>query len=162
MLWISGSASGSFTILFYTHCPDLFIYHHPSFIQARVKSSVLTRKLVTLVAKINLLFLVTRAYSTVLKQLTLFIATPLTIFRGKIVQHLLESRVFVKNRVIQKRLESFGIDVEISQFFFKFQAVSPYISVHMCKTSFATQAAGGYRLFNPFISHALSPFDSNR
>ena len=132
MLWISGPASGSLTIFFYADCPDLFIYHHPTFIQARIKISFLTGKLVTLVAKINLLFLVTRAYSTVFKQLTLFIATPLTIFRGKIVQHLLESRVFAKNRVIQKRLESFGIDVEISQFFFKFAGcIYVYLRPHV-------------------------------
>lgn len=130
--------------IFYTHCPDLLIYHHPSFIQARIKISFLTGKLFTSVAKINLLFLVTPAYSTVLKQLTLLVATPLTIFRGEIVQHLLESRVFAKNRIIQKRLKSFNVDVEISRFFCKFVAVCPYIPVHMSKTSFATETAGGY------------------
>jgi hypothetical protein len=158
ILWVSRSASGSLTIFFYPHCFDLFIYHYPSFIQTRIKISFLTGKLVALETKINLLFLMTLAYSAVLKQLTLFVATPLTIFRGKIVQHLLESWVFAKNRVIQKRLKSFGIDVEISQFAFKFQAVLPYISVHMSKASFATQAAGCDGLFDSFIGHEFSPF----
>jgi hypothetical protein len=158
ILGISASASGNLTIFFYAHRLDLFIDHHPRFIQAGIKIRFLTGKPVTLVAKIDLLFLVTRAYPTVFKQLTLFVATPFTIFRGKIVQHFLEGRVLAENRVAQKCLESFGIDVEISQFFFKFQAVTPYVPVHMCKTSFATQAAGSYRLFDSFISHAFSPF----
>jgi hypothetical protein len=119
--------------------------------------SSLTGKLCTLVAKIHLLFLVTPAYATLFEQFTLFVTTPLAIFRGKIIQHLLESSVFAENRVIQKRLESFGIDVEITQFLSKFHAVLTYFSVHVCKTRFATQAAGGYRLFDLLISHDVSP-----
>ena len=71
------------------------------------------------------------AYPTVSKQLTLFVAAPFTIFRGKIVQHLLESRVFAKNRVIQKRFKSFGVEVEISQFFFELQADVPSFFLEM-------------------------------
>lgn len=114
VLRISGSDSGTFTVLFYTHCPDLLIYHHPSFVQPWIEVGVLTGKLVALVTKIYLLCLVTPAYSAVLEQLALLIAAPFTILGGEIVQHLLESRVFPEDGVIQKRLEPFGIDVEIS------------------------------------------------
>jgi hypothetical protein len=158
VLWIPGPASSSFTISFYTCFPDLLIYQQPAFIQARIKIVFPTWKLVALVAKINLLFLVTWAYSTVLKQLTLFVATPLAIFRGKRVQHLLESGVVAENRVLQKRLKSFGIDAEISQFFFKIETVFPYVSLHMCKASFTTEAARGYGFLNFAINHGLSPF----
>ena len=157
MLRISGSDSRSLTIFFYTRCPDLFIHCHPYLIQSSIEIGLVTGKLVTLEAKINLLFLVTRAYSTVFEQLTLFIATPLAIIRGEEVQHLLESGVFAKNRVIEKRLESFGIGVEVAQFFFKLQGVFPYVTVYVRETSFATQAAGGDRLFNALIDHDFSP-----
>lgn len=87
--------------------------------QARIEIRFLTRKLVALIAEIDLPFLVALEYPTIPEQLTLFIATSPAVFRGKIVQHLLEIRIFAKNRVFQKRLESFGIVVEISQFLFE-------------------------------------------
>lgn len=125
--------------------------------QARIEVCFLTGKLVALIAKIDLFFLVTLAYSTIPEQLALFIATSPAVFRGKIVQHLLEIRILAKNWVFQKRLESFSIVVEISQFLFESEAQGTYVAVHMRKTRFATKAARSYRLLDFFIGHAVSP-----
>jgi hypothetical protein len=156
-LWVSGSASGKLTVLFYAHCPDLFVDHHPCLLQAGIEVGFLTGKLPALETEIQPLFLVTPAYPAAFEQLALLVATPLTIFRGKIIQHLLESAVLGKNWIFQERLKSFGIDAEISQFFFQLHAVPSYVPVHMCKTGLAAQAAGSYGLLDSFVDHGFSP-----
>jgi len=66
---------------------DFFVDEHPYFIQAFVKVGSVTGELVTLVAEINLFFLVTGAYPAVFKQVTLLVPTSLAVFRSQAIQH---------------------------------------------------------------------------
>jgi hypothetical protein len=104
--------------------------------QVFVKVRSVTGKLVTLVAEINLFFLVTGAHPTVLKHLTLLATASFTVFRSKVIEHFLEIRIFFKNGFTQQSFVSLGIDLEIPEFFFEFQTVPADISVHMGKAFF--------------------------
>ena len=98
---ISGTGPGLFVKLLQALFPDYFVDHNPTFIKAGIKIGSVAGKQIALVAKINLFFLMTDAYATIFKQLALFISTPFTVFRRKIIQHLFEFGVFLKNRIPQ-------------------------------------------------------------
>jgi hypothetical protein len=139
--------------LFQARYLDFLVDQHPYFIQTFVEIGFVTRELVTLVAEINLFFLVTGADPAVPKQLALLVPASPAVFRSQVIQHFLEIGVFFKDRVAQQRFEPLGVGFEISQFFFELETVAADIAVHMGKTGFAAQAAGGHGRLDLFIIH---------
>jgi hypothetical protein len=150
---IPGAGPGLFIIVLQACFLDFLVDEHPDFIQTFVKVGSVTGELLTLVAEIDLFFLVTGSYSAVLKQLALLIAAALAVFRGQVIQHFFEFGIFFKNRDTQQGFKPFGVGLEIPQFFFELQAVPADISIHMGKTGLAAQAAGGHGRFDLFIIH---------
>ena len=82
---ISGTVSCLFGKLFHPFFFYLLIDDHPSPIEAGIKIGSVTRKLITLVAEIDLFFLVTGAYPTVFKKLALFIAASVAVYRNSLI-----------------------------------------------------------------------------
>jgi hypothetical protein len=100
----------------------------------------------------------TGTHPAVFKKLALLLAATAAIFRGKVVKQFLEIRIFFENRFIQKDLETFGIGRKIPQDFQKLKAVFADITIHVSKTFFAAQTAGGQGFHNFIMCHFFVSF----
>ena len=141
--------------------PDPFIHRHPSLVETFIKPGVTARKFLTLVAKINPLFLVTGPHPAILEQATLLLAAAPAMPGGKIIQHVLECGVLPKHRISHEGFKALGMKVEVPQFFFELDTQLLNLPVGMGKAGFATQAAGGNGVLYSLTVHFIPPFELN-
>src|SRR3989339_72142 len=139
---ISRGCPALFIKFFYTGFSDFFIEFYKGFVKAFIKMGLVAGEIFALITEIHLFFLVASAYFAVLEKFAVFVAASFAVFRGKIIQHVFEIRIFFKNRIVEKGFKPFGIRFKIPEFFLELLAVSADISVHVGKTGFTGKAAG--------------------
>ena len=114
MLRIAACCPHVLIVIFNPHLPDLLVNSQPSFVKNRIKIGFVTWEQTTFMAKIHFLIFKAFANTTFFEKSAIFLAAAPTIFRGKIIQHLLERGVAAKNWIAQESLEFHCVRLKIT------------------------------------------------
>ena len=154
-LSIPGLSPGFFIILPGADLADTLVDLDPALLQMLVETRTVAGKVITGMAEIDPFGLVAGSYAASGEQLALLMSAAPAVTLGEVIQHLLEVRVFSKNRVAEQGFKTFGVRLEIAELFLQQPAVHADFTVHMRETCFAAQAAGSQSLKYPIIHSNL-------